>query len=356
MEASKSGENAVDLKSFAKSAGRLLVIDEVEVLNDGSRLLEEIDRKYEYELGDPNTMSMKLDGISLLKKTALNAVRKKPEVSLQIMEIALKETLHGYSIPEVLGKWRTGDEEAKAAQLIIIYLADPKLAELIVGRNILGFHGTRSGALVSILKNGALLSAEEARSNGVGLVTGERSYSPAESQPTISFSDWREPKSIFEYSGSSAKNTTLEQLESDLIELNKEMENAKKYLSGKYLANYINMRDDLANKIDYIKNNPNSVESELMLSDFPIAFAFSGDENDVHYETIYDVKNTEGDCIIERASSDIPGEFLIKAPRVPLERVPAIATTSEHMKQLRTILDKFAYTNIKVVNLDSLNA
>lgn len=356
MEASKSGENAVDLKRFAKSAGRLLAIDEVEVLNDGSRLLEEIDKKYVAELTDPNPMTMKLDGINLLKNTALNAVRNKPELSPQIMEIVLKETLHGYSIPEMLGKWSIGDEEAKMAQLLKILLVDSELAELIVGRNILGFHGTRSGALVGILQNGAILSAEEARSNRVGLVTGERLHSSAKGQPTISFSDWREPKSILQYSGSSAKNKTLGQLENELAELNNEMENAKKYLSGKYLANYINMRDDLANKIDYIKNNPNSVESELMLSDFPIAFAFSGDKNDTHYETIYEAKNTEGDCIIERVSSDIPGEFLIKAPRVPLERMPAIATTTEHIDQLRILLDKFGYENIKVVNLESINA
>jgi hypothetical protein len=125
-------------------------------------------------------------------------------------------------------------------------------------------------------------------------------------------------------------------------------------LLPKFLVNEQNKYDDLLIKISFIKSNPESLESRLMLSNFPIAFGLSGDEKDLRYETIYEATGNDSDCIIERATSDIPGEFLFRTPRIPLSRVPVIATTTEHQDELRALLDQYGYKDIKVSKLEAL--
>lgn len=355
LEANKKLNKDKILIEAAESTGRLLVGTEVNNAYDTSMILGELDEKYKQYLSEPKLIINKVQAIEFLKKTVQYALNKRPGDAEIIREIALEESLNGDPLPMLMGKWSIGDSDKKIAKFLRIYLNDQDLAKLIVKKNILGFHGTKSGALVSILNHGAILTAEEARSNGVELVTGERAYSPSGGQPTISFADWRNTDSIIEYTGEKAKNMSLDRLENDLVELKNQIESAKIHLSGKYLTNYLSACDDLEKKINFIKRNPKSLEAELMLLDFPIALAFGGDESDKHCESIYDVSNLTGDCVIDCAESDIVGEFLIKTKRLSLDRVPAIATTREHVAQLRKILDKFGYKNLEVIKLESLN-
>ncbi|HSH17744.1 MAG TPA: hypothetical protein VK978_00005, partial [Candidatus Saccharimonadales bacterium] len=130
---------------------------------------------------------------------AIGVAACRPEGSEAAAGIVLEGRLHGHPLPPTGRPKHSVDALKQSTQLLKIYRHDPEAAGTMAERQVIGFHGTRSGTLPSILKYG-LLSGRDARSHPqIAVHSGERMWSPPNGQPGVHFAQWRTPKTIAAY-------------------------------------------------------------------------------------------------------------------------------------------------------------
>ena len=289
------------------------------------------------------------NSVKKLLATAEMVVEINPDYADMVYSIVLQGKLGETEITPLMGRYHISELYEKRMRLLEILQEDKALAETLVNQHIAGFHATKSGSLWGILHHGALLSAAEARLRGQILSTGERTFSPREGQPTISFADWRHRKSIDRYAG---KTHPLEL--SELEKTRKEMIDAAKTLnpSSKNIldTNLMLGADDIQKLVDYVLANPNSKEAELIIENFPIVFGVDIEGlpscERINWTSEPDSIKTK---VIEIAPGDIRGEFLISGKELPLSRVPAVGVPAERIEGVKAL---FAQHNLQPLVFD----
>ncbi len=247
-----------------------------------------------------------------------------------------------------------------------MYDKDPVVAEELLARKVEGFHGTQSGALLSLIRHGGLLSAKEVMKRGENLATGERIYSPANGNGSISFADWRCAGTLDRY----AKVPGESELSLTQIDLSIKLQQAEmdRYISAgfdpethPFIYNRKSMIADMQYYADKIRRNPDSLESQLYIKNFPVAVGVKTEGIDVvetffNKEEIAELRAAGKPYVVKRSISDIDGEFVIDADKVGFEHLPMIGVPKEHIPLVTKLLKDAGYSDTLVVDYDTLVA
>ncbi len=275
------------------------------------------------------------------------------ESQQDITEIALSGTLGGVEITPVYGKSNVGDPFRKVAQLLGIYNQDPETAKALVENRIAGFHATQSSALYGIVTHKAILSAQTARSRGTVLSSGEKLFSSVEGQQSISFGDWRAPETIAQYAESGMQYNSVEGIERRVQELQTlEAEMGHLDQDGRMRTNIRQSIQDLRETALLIQKNPKSVQSRMLLANFPVALGVNVD--DIPAVDLIVEHNKARNEIVQRVPGDIVGEFMYFGPEMPLDRVRVIAVPKEKIKETKIFLATHGVDHIQVVDISPL--
>ncbi len=304
---------------------------EIQVVRDNAR---DAITKY---LDEVNDSQYDVNIRSRVKELA-NRIINKADVTLinEVAEIVINQSLDGIPLTKMLGKWNIHQQYDKRLRILSVLERDPDAAKAIVANNIGGFHGSQSGSLWGVLNHDGLLSAAEARTRGQLLSNGERTYSKRGGQRSISFADYREARSIAQYAGVETDRISVEMLQEQYNQLVRAAQESEEQwgVDHPFVYNAKNAVNDLAAQIEFMKSNPNSLETWLMQENFPIAYGLSLKD----IETVATLNDGDRENkIVERVSSGIDGEFLYMGDHVSLDHLPVVAVPERYIEDVRRI-------------------
>ncbi|HSX09108.1 MAG TPA: hypothetical protein VLF93_03070 [Candidatus Saccharimonadales bacterium] len=259
-----------------------------------------------------------------------------------VVDIIANGTLQGIDIPDAVGK--SMDFRYNQMRLLSIYDQDPQVALALVENQVIGFHGTRSGNLLDILHDEGLLSDDELIKRGRQATTYEASRTPLGINPYLSFAAWAEPHTLRYYSGYERPLTVddlhrkLEARRALYADLPQD-EELRQLAQSKIKA--------LEDEIESVTANPDSLQSRLILANYPVCFGLSGEGYDVYgvsSELPDQSEETKRDAILEHpyfAGGD-DGEF-VTVTGSPLSRLPVVATIKERIPEVRDLFREKGY-------------
>ena len=292
-------------------------------------------------------------GMEAVRRHAEEIIYSGSEKNIRdVLDIVIHERLQGTEIVEMMGKWNFREAFDKRAKILDIYKSDTEGAEVIVSQQVAGFHGSRSGSLWGVLDHQGLLSAGEARRRGQILSSGERTFSGKDGQAFISFADLRSSHSIRQYAGESEQDVSIEELEeraAQYYDAASQRSTEQWSEDHPYSYNAKLIASDIRQQISYIKDNPDSIEADLMLHDFPVAYGVSV----ASYEVVPTVLDKKKGAVVARAPSDINGEFLVMDDHVGIANIPVIAVPSDRISQVEQLV-KERKLELKVMDIDLL--
>lgn len=169
------------------------------------------------------------------------------QIRIGLLEIATAGTLDGknieYSCP---GRRSYDDNSSKRSELMWIYSQDPDLARSIVEKQIVGFHGSVSGAILPVLDNG-LVPLATLRAKDELVVSGERTVF-GNIQDTTSFVQWFVTYDLRSYARQE-EEITVASLQKNIEKLEAEQ---KKRLKAKRVHDRAHFNQVIQNANDYI--------------------------------------------------------------------------------------------------------
>lgn len=269
-----------------------------------------------------------------------------------VYEIIVDHRLNGYDIPETFGERTNTNGMAKASRLLEIYEQDEHLANTLAESSIAGFHGSRSGALISVLNHG-LLSADEARRNGIDIVSGERIYSNIGGQEYVSYADWAFPKSIARYT-KAKQPVTIESLQDEIKVAQEAL--TEQDLPGFYKYNLEQSVLDAQNQLQQIQEHPADEATRLMVANFPVVYGIDTRSYSVTWDSPEDIAGSGRQLeriISPTAPGDIRGEFMVWGKKVALEDIKVIGVPSSRVAEVQALVAKYD-RNLSVVPLEVL--
>ena len=282
-----------------------------------------------------------------------------PATQAAIAEILNNQSLNGKPVPKIMGKWGYTNKAEKIVRFLSIYEQDQALAETLIDKSVYGFHASSSAALYGILEEGALLPAQDVRRQGKPLRTGERTFSPhADGDDSISFADWRAPDSVKRYAGLDIR-LTLDDLRQDVLDGTSQLERYHEILADGsvniYARNLKRLIAERAKTFNFVKTHPDSLESKLILANFPIAYGVNIDGLPEH-EDMYG-KQDETKLRVNRTwPGDVTGEFTVRGGALSLDRIPIIATTKEYQQELQIMLEEHGYKDKYIADINILTS
>ena len=280
-----------------------------------------------------------VDSTKELLDKSLALIHDKPGLAGEIEDVVLNERFAGHQLPPMMGQFRDFDYPRKKTAFLDILDRDPTLANIIAKRQVAGFHGSRSGSLLNVLRNG-LIPASELRDQDTAIVSGERTFSPAGGQKDISFADWRAPNSIGRYA-QTGKPVTVESLLEQAENLRAALYSHVEGIGSNddlFALNGSSIIKDYERQIEFMTDNPDSQETKLMEQNFPVSYGIdvSGMEIADH-----DPSHAPSDFkgIIDWSSGDVAGEFLAR-DTITIDKLPVIAVPAEHIEQVRSLIEQ----------------
>jgi hypothetical protein len=276
----------------------------------------------------------------VLQDAALKLIHDKPQLASEVEDVVISDRLGGCTLPPILGKYHIMDVPEKTETFLGFLERDPELAHLIAKRQVAGFHGSRSGTLLSVLKHGLMPSADLKQRNDVLAVAGERTFSSPDGQESTSFADWRAPQSIADYS----QNEELQTADS----LNESIERLQRALTDhlndggssddRISLNCVEMVKEMQAQAEFMAANPDSEETKLIEANFPVAYGIDISEMDVaSQDPGYLPPSFRG--VVDFAPSDVKGEFLVY-DTVPMQKLPVVAVPAERINQVKAIAER----------------
>lgn len=258
-----------------------------------------------------------------------------PEGSIELMK---KGTLHGRPLVEMEDFVRNGRGILSVRKSFAdIYAAHPETAEQLIDLKIVGLHGTRSSALPDILQQGSLLSAREVRARGLSHTTGEHIFQKATGQSSISFTTMEEMQNAMHYAGNSvlAHERSQDEVLRDLADSLQYYEEvlAQDDLGQSYKDVVRVRRQEIQNTLTQVKENPDSLQAEMLRDGFPVLFGISaesalkGFEEKQKEDKFWDPKKgTTSDYNEFRAAREVIDidELVIAVPEARIAKVKAL--------------------------------
>lgn len=265
--------------------------------------------------------------------------------------VICEDAIDGVPIPEIMGKSNISSGFDKKGQLLAIYKNNPEVAEVIVRYNVVGFHASRSASLWGVLQHG-LLSAAEVRRRGLNIGTGERTFSRKGGEDTIRFADWRAVGTIRRFSASSGPVTaaTLRERAAeyrDSAETNKNRSYGDDPLTNNpAVYNLLAVAEDDEKVAEFIQENPDTEEAQLIMDNFPVAYGLCADGYEV-YDHIIQLPKREGNYhtpqkVLSRTMiSDDYGEFVVDSSEVSTQDIAIIAVPRARVDQVDALVVRF---------------
>lgn len=305
-------------------------------------------------LADPN--SLEGESARRLLARADEMIQLGPEQAALAQEVVATGGFGGRPLARLLGKHSAGQFEDmdKRTQFLGTYLQSPEVAEAIAERGIAGFHGSSSGALWSILTSGGLLSARVAAERGIRLTTGEQTYTAA-GQDCISFSDWRAPQTLWDYTRTETNGPLNREI---LQRLKQEADDhllADQDIShdSPLYRSLVSRQAQIAGMLDKVTAAPDSVEARLICANFPVAFGLRIGEYTIDDNIRPAPSSSEAKNIRPAVPSDKAGEFWVMRPDVPLSDIGVIAVPADKVREVQELVSQFS-PDIQVVPIEPL--
>lgn len=277
-----------------------------------------------------------------------------PREASAAAEIILADTLHGNPIPEILGSFSAYNEYEKKQQLLGVAIAEPELAHAIVANSVGGFHASNSASLLGVLEHG-LLSSKDARDRGLALGSGERTYTRPNARPFISFADWRDPDTLWQYSHT-GQPTDLTHYHDIQAQLALSVDAITQQWGDNHLfaQNGRLQIEDTRRIINILETEPTSERSALITANFPVLYGFDISDY-THAPTNLGLENFgEQKLLVERlAHTSVRSEFAVVNGSVPPEDIPIIAVPSHYVDSVRTLVHQTGH-GIDVYPFDTL--
>lgn len=271
-----------------------------------------------------------------------------------VREIVFNNLLGGKPIPEFMGKINPNDEVAKKQRLLEIYENDPHVANVIVEKNVIGFHASNSASLIGVLEHG-LLPASVLREKGHFVSSGEHIFQGKKGQQTVSFADWRAPWSLQQYADG-GKPRSAETFDDIAAEFDKGyIENLHDFgEEHPYTHNSMTLANDARVTAKMLRDESHSETAQLVRENFPIMYGYSPGTEPI-YETIYDRPDDKPDSyVVARLRSDIDGEFRVYgADGVKHDQIPVIAVPKDRVDEVRAITERYN-RNVVVIPIEAL--
>lgn len=274
----------------------------------------------------------------------------------EIEDIAYNNKLGTYDLTKPLGKFDYTSELEKRMRALELYERDPDLAGDLINLRIAGFHGSDSGALLSVIEQGGLLPGSELEAREILISGGERVYS--RQGHSISFADWRAPESIREYTASRPYAGVEEIRRLAAAELAVAERNEGEYGETLSAINRRKIANSLNRMADFVEENPDTLKAQLMLANFPIAFGVCVDGLPT-VETVYDSMSLTSrepgtTHVVERFVSDVKGEFLVRGGVLDIEKLKVVAVPEREVERVQKILNENGVSHMKVISLEDL--
>lgn len=267
-------------------------------------------------------------------------------------------------IPMYGGRQEEGSFEYKAAYIQAMLEDNPQTAEAILSNRIAGFHGTNSAALYGILTEGGLVTAQRAQQDNIPLSTGERLVSERMGQDTISFADWRATDTLAHYSKINAQPLTEEGCFDRLLDLENQHRKRKHFLESIGVSiedddaahNLQSQIKDAKRDYDFMRQDPQGIEADLMRLNFPILVGVNVDDlrQNVSQDSLAHLQQAEA-VVMDASARSTYGEFQVHTPdgKLGFERLPVVAVPWEYTGYAQRLFDDFN-TNTTVVPLEAI--
>ncbi|HSD56359.1 MAG TPA: hypothetical protein VLA92_04365 [Candidatus Saccharimonadales bacterium] len=267
-------------------------------------------------------------------------------------------------IPMYGGRQEEGSFEYKAAYIQAMLEDNPQTAEAILSNRIAGFHGTSSAALYSILCEGGLVTAQRAQQENIPLSTGERLVSERTGQDTISFADWRATDTLAHYSQVNAQPLTKETSFDRILDLEDQHRKRARFLEMLDISveeddaacNLQQQIKDAKRDYDYLLQDPDGLEADLMRLNFPMLVGVNVDglRQNVSQWSLKQLRQTEA-VVMDASSLSAYGEFQVHTSdgKLGFERLPVVAVPWEYTGYAQQLFDDFN-TNTTVVPLEAI--
>lgn len=267
-------------------------------------------------------------------------------------------------IPMYGGRQEEGSFEYKAAYIQAMLEDNPQTAEAILSNRIAGFHGTSSAALYGILTEGGLVTAQRAQQDNIPLSTGERLVAERTGQDTISFADWRATDTLAHYSQTNARPFTEENSSNRLFDLEDQHRKRTHFLEALSISvedddvtyNLQAQIKDAKRDYDFIRQDPQGLEADLMRLNFPMLVGVNVDglRQNVSQDSLTQLRQTEA-VVMDASARSTYGEFQVHTPdgKLGFERLPVVAVPWEYTGYVQQLFDDFSF-NTTVVPLEAI--
>lgn len=239
-------------------------------------------------------------------------------------------------------------------QFAKLYVQNPQEAALLAVDQVAGFHGTRSAALAGILEQGYMGSGRHLREQEAFVFSGEHMFQSAKGQGSISFSNISGLKDgALKYAGSATTRHSLEELDNTIKDYQKWLEDSRAMGPSPMLDTQNAILDEKRRSFKYIVENPNSLESELTLNNFPVVVTISRDgieRSEKSEENWPDGRINRGGMVL--GSGDL-SEFQLMADKVMKEEIPLILVPENEVGNVRELCKKYGFINTRVSDIES---
>jgi len=255
----------------------------------------------------------------------------------ELLVIAVDGNLAGksidFSVPDRYHYHYT-DFLQRRAELIRIYAENRELAKLIVNNEILGFHGSKSGTLFSVLDEG-LIPLSVLRQRGELVPAGERVRAMSQNiQETTSAFRWFQSRGISRYSRNGDVMTVDELINGIKILRDPNIIDPSMSMEMRQAA-----ANDTEKVLEFLQQVPTDTEmalkQQLIQSNFPVAYAFNG----------------KGIETSDKVSSHIYGEFIVPGG-VPRGNIKALFVPEDKIDFVKTNLN---ISDLPIFPLEILN-
>ncbi len=291
-----------------------------------------------------------------LFKRAERIISHNPEKARPVNEIITKNSLDGVPIQPVLGKYAFYDVFLKADRFLAIFENNERVARELVQNKIAGFHASSSASIVGVLRQG-LVSSRELQEKGIPVVSGERTYTRKGGHSTISFADWRASGTL-DYYKQGGEELTAAILREHADELSKSVQqNDSGYSEDHpFLVNGADVARDRYAIAERLESNPYSLEAQLIVANFPVAYGISLDDFSLSADILSAQKMYRADfqpSISPTTVSDVKGEFVFVGDKISPEKIRMIAVPEGKIEQIKNVVSAFKL-DIKVVAIEPL--
>lgn len=230
-----------------------------------------------------------------------------------------------------------------------VALGNLEVAHILVDKEIVGLHGTRSIALLGMMERG-MQSASALRESGYPVVTGEHIFQYDNGQTSSSFSALAGSKTaIHEYAENRRTQLrSIPEVKHALLQLARSADRRLHEVKGRRKGVYAAVARDNREAAELIDREPDSLFSQMLQHDFPVVIGISRAEVE-RQQAEYNVNLLDGSKDHE--------EFRIETKDpVPIEAFPVVAVPDHYVQWVSELMRYYGHDSVTILPIEALGA